>query len=186
MPNIGGLQLLPETRKKIEISIPGQNRLLILSLVLAGLLVLTYVGLKMYENSIVSSLDPIDQELQNIEKSRDKEVETQLIGLGKQFATIKPLLDAHILWSQALTKVQRITLPRVQFQSLTSSASSKKFLFKAIADNYTTVAKQIAAFYGEDSITDLQLNRVATLTDGKVEFSMELVFDPSKFLNKAK
>lgn len=186
MPNTGGLQLLPETRKKIEIFIPGQNRLLILSLVLVGLLVLAYFGLKIYKNSIVNSIASFDQGLQDIEKSRDKETEIKLIGLGKQFSTVRPLLDSHILWSQALTKVQGITLPKVQFENLTSSAASKKFLLKAVADNYTTIAKQIAAFYGEESITDLQLNRVATLTDGKIEFSMELVFDPSKFLNKAK
>ena len=46
MPNPGGIQLLPETRKKIEVKMPGENRLLTIGTILLVLVMVLFVGLK--------------------------------------------------------------------------------------------------------------------------------------------
>lgn len=184
MPDVGGLQLLPETRKKIEVRMPGQNRPLVFGLIFVFLVAGLYLGLMFYKNSLLSSITQVDAELAALEKSRDKKLEQKLLGLKNQLSVIAPLISSHLFWSQGLTKVQSLVQPQVQFKSINVDTSAAKIVFQATAASYTTIAKQIAAFYTDDSITDIVLNKATSLPTGNIDFTMQLIFDPNKFLMK--
>ncbi len=184
MPDIGGLQLLPETRKKIALSVPGENRYITLGVVFVALVLAIYFGLTSYTNSIRVSIASIDDQLANIEKSRDKKSESHLLDLNKQLGVVAPLLGTHLIWSAAFTRVQNLLLPQVQFDFFNADAITNKYVFKATAPSYTSVAKQIAAFYSDDAITDVLLSKVASQPTGKVEFTIQFYFDQNKFLLK--
>ena len=92
------------------------------------------------------------------------------------------LLDNHVYWTTAFSRIEGLTQSQIQFNSLTATMADDKIDFKATAANYTTIARQIAAFLSDESITDINLSRVNTLTDGRLEFSMQISFDRSKFL----
>jgi hypothetical protein len=186
MADIGGLQLLPETRKKIEVRVPGQNRPVVLSLVFVLLILGLYLGLMFYNNSILSSLTLADEQLAALEKSRDKKLEQKLLDLKGQLAVVGPLISSHSFWSQGFSKIQSLVQPQVQFKSINAGGGAAKIIFQATAANYTTIAKQIAAFYADDSITDIVLNKASSLPTGRVDFTMQLMFDRSKFLMKSK
>lgn len=163
---------------------PGQNRPLVLGMVFVLLIAGLYFGLMFYKNSVLSSISRIDEQLMALEKSRDKKLEQKLLDLNQQLAVVGPLLSSHIFWSQALTKIQNLTQPQVQAQTLNADSVGKKITLKAVAANYTTIAKQIAAFYTDEAITDIVLNKAQNLTTGRIEFTMQLIFDPNKFLMK--
>ncbi len=186
MPDVGGLQLLPETRKKIEVRIPGQNRPVILSSIFVLVILGLYFGLMFYNNSLLSSVTQADEQLATLERSRDKKLEQKLLGLKGQLSVIGPLISSHLFWSQGLSRVQSLIQPQVQVKSMNADGPAKKIVFQAVAANYTTIAKQIAAFYADDSITDIVLNKATSLTTGNVDFTMQLMFDPAKFLMKSK
>jgi len=185
MPDAGGLQLLPETRKKIEVRVPGQNRPVILGLIFVILILGFYFGLKLYNSSLLSSITQIDTQLSALEKSRDKGVEQKLLNLKGQLSIVGPLIDSHLFWSQGLSKIQSLVQSQVQFKSINADSVASKVVFQATAANYTTVAKQIAAFYMDDSITDIILSKAASTPTG-VDFTMQLSFDPAKFLMRTK
>jgi len=184
MPNIGGLQLLPETRKKIEVRVPGQNKPVVLSLVFAVAVLGLYFGLMFYNNSILSSVSRADEQLAALEKSRDRKLEQKLLGLKDQLSVVGPLISSHLFWSQGFSKIQSLVQPQVQFKSLNADGPAAKIIFQATAASYTTIAKQIAAFYTDDSITDIILNKASLLPGGRIDFTMQLMFDPAKFLMK--
>lgn len=186
MPDIGGLQLLPETRKKIEVRVPGQNRSVVLSSIFILVLLGLYLGLMFYNNSILSSVTQADEQLAALERSRDKKTEQKLLGLKNQLSVIGPLLSSHLFWSQGLSKIQSLVQPQVQVKTMNADGPAKKIVFQATAASYTVIAKQIAAFYTDDSIADIILNKAVSLTSGKVDFTMQLMFDPAKFLIKSK
>jgi hypothetical protein len=186
MPDAGGLQLLPETRKKIEVRVPGQNRPVILSLIFALLVAGLYIGLMFYNNSILSSITQTDGKLAALENSRDKKLEQKLLDLKGQLAVVGPLISSHSFWSQGFIKIQNLVQPQVQFKSINADAATAKIIFQATAANYTTVAKQIAAFYADDSIADIVLSKASSLPTGRVDFTMQLIFNPEKFLMKSK
>ncbi|OGM99025.1 MAG: hypothetical protein A2915_03650 [Candidatus Yanofskybacteria bacterium RIFCSPLOWO2_01_FULL_41_34] len=179
-----GLQLLPETRRKIEVKIPGENRLIYIGMAALILVVVAIVGLYFYKNSLENKKNDLDAEIANLEKQRDKNVETNLLTLSKQLSLISTLLDSHIVWSKALGKIENLLQPQVQFLSFAATVSDNRFEFKALATNYTVVARQIAAFVSDDSIKDIALNDVHVLTTGKLEFSVKLEFDKTKFIKE--
>lgn len=186
MSDAGGLQLLPETRKKIEISMPGQNRSLVFAFIILALVVGLYFGLLAYEQSIFANLTSIDNELANLEKSRDKQLEARILGIDKQLNVANPLISSHLFWSQAFTGIQSLVQPQVQFRSANADVLSKKMVIRAVAANYSTIARQIASFYTMDAISDIILNKVQGQSSGRLEFIMQISFDVGKLLNKIK
>lgn len=182
MADIGGIQLLPDTKRKIEYNAPGRNRLLILSFLFAGLLALVYGGLLFYKGYIKDDLDGINDQLVTLERSRDKNYEDRLINLKKNLAVVMPLLKNHIFWSSGLVKIQNLIVPQVQFDSLSVSLEKKEYSFKAFASSYADVAKQIAAFNADSNVTDLTIGRITSNSNGRVDFSIVLKLNTDTLL----
>ncbi len=181
MADVGGLQLLPETRKKIEVKVPGQNKLLVISVVILAVVLGLYFGLLFYKQSLESSVTVLDTQLFELEKTRDRDLEASILNVQQQLSVVNPLLRSHLIWSDAFERLERLTQPQVQYKSINAGFNSREVLINAVAANYTTVARQVAAFYSDDSITDLSLSQVKSLPVG-IEFSIGLTFDPTKFL----
>lgn len=184
MADQNGLQLLPETRRKIEVRIPGENRLVYTGTTILVLMVLVVGGLYFYKNRLETTVTELDAQILNLEKDRDKKVEANLLTLSKQLSLISTLLDSHIIWSRAFGKVEGLLQPQVQFLSFAAAVSDNRFEFKALASNYTVLARQMAAFVSDDSIKDMSLADVHVLTTGKLEFSIRLEFDKTKFVKE--
>ena len=184
MDSNGGLQLLPETRKKIEVKIPGQNRLTTFSFIFLALILALYGGLMLYQGMLSSDLDEIERQLVDIEKGRDKKEEKKMLDLHNTLSIIRPLLESHVVWSEGLTRIQNLVNPQVQFDSLSAKIDREEYIFKAYAPNYAVIAKQIAAFYTDPAIVDVNLGKVTSLPAGKLEFNMLLNLDIDQFLRK--
>lgn len=182
MPDQGGIQLLPETRRKIDIKTPGENRWLYAGAVALILAVSIAAGLAYYRGTLESTLAGLDADLTSLENQRDKKVEQNLLTLSKQLSMTTRLLSDHVFWSKALAKTEALTQPRVQFSAFSADAEEGVFQIKAYALNYTSLAKQIASYVSEDSIEDIDLSDVHVLTDGRLEFTIRLKFDKDKFV----
>lgn len=182
MTDQGGLQLLPETRKKIEIIAPGENRMLIIGAIILAIMAVLAGGLYFYENSLENKLVSLDSEITALEQQRDRKSEQNILVFNKQLSTLSDLLNNHTHWTTGLSKIEELTQSQIQFDSLIATTADNKVDFKATAPSYTAIARQIAAFLSDESITDINLNKVNTLTSGQLEFAMQIIFDKSKFL----
>ena len=183
MADKGGLQLLPENRKRIDIKIPGENRLIELGAGLIAIILVVSAGLWWYSGSLNAQITSDDAQLASLEKSRDKGAEQKLITFSKQVSITNQLLQSHVYWSTGLSKVEAALQGNVQFKSLSAVLSEDSLHIRALSDNYTTIAKQLAAFVADDSIKDVTLDGVSTLTNGQLDFSAKVSFDPVKFLH---
>lgn len=177
-----GLQLLPETRRKIEVKIPGENRLIYIGVAILVLMLALSTALFFYKNSLEDKLSGLDADLASVERSRDKKAEANILTLNKQLSLVSNLVNSHVTWSKALSKIESLLQPQIQFLSFSAAIAENRFEFKALAPNYTVIAKQISAFASDESIKDLALNNVHVLTTGKLEFSVKIEFDKNKFL----
>ena len=182
MANIGGLQLLPETRRKIEVITPGENRILIIGFVVFAISVILAGGMYFYQNSLENKLASLDADIVVLEQKRNKQAEQNILVFDKQASMLSNLLNEHTHWTTGFSKIESLTQAQIQFDSITATLADNKIDFKAIAANYTTIARQIAAFLSDESIKDINLSKVNTLTDGRLEFTMQIIFDKSKFL----
>src|SRR3989344_3160238 len=79
MPNEGGLQLLPETRKKIEIIIPGENRLLVIGAVVLAISAALAGSLYFYNNYLEDKLVSLDGKLAALEQNRNRQSEQNIL-----------------------------------------------------------------------------------------------------------
>lgn len=182
MPDQGGIQLLPESRRKIEIKTPGENRWIYMGIAALVLVSSIAAGLAYYRSGLEDQVAELDADLTNLEKQRDKKVEANLLTLSKQLSLTTTLLNDHVFWSKALAKVEALTQPQVQFSTFNAMATEGKFEIKAFALNYTVLARQIAAYVSDDSIKDIDLNNVHVLTNGRLEFTIRITFDKNKFI----
>lgn len=186
MADKGGIQLLSESRKKIEVFVPGSNRILNFGF---GVLVLSLViwgGLRWYRSYLTNSLTALDGELLALEQQRDKKTEQALSIFQKQNVLISEMLKKHLYWTEGFAKIEALLSPQIQFETFSASAIQNTIDFKALAANYTAIAKQIAAFTSSASIEDVTLSNVANLTNGKLQFNMNIKFKPETFLSKNK
>lgn len=184
MPDQGGIQLLPESRRKIDIRTPGENRWVYAGVAALVLVFSVAAGLVFYRSGLEDKLAGLDTNLTNLEKKRDKKVEANLLTLSQQLALTTQLLNNHIFWSKALAKIEALTQPQVQFSTFNALAAEGKFEIKASTLNYTVLARQIAAYVSEDSIKDIDLSNVHVLTNGRLEFNIRITFDKNKFLKE--
>lgn len=184
MPDQGGIQLLPESRRKIDIKTPGENRWLYAGVAALVLVFSVAAGLAYYRGGLEDQVSGLDADLTSLEKQRDKKVEANLLTLSQQLSMTTQLLNAHLFWSKALAKIEALTQPQVQFSAFNSLAGEGRFDIKAYTLNYTVLARQIAAYVSEDSIKDIDLSDVHVLTNGRLEFTIRITFDKNKFITE--
>lgn len=183
MPNQGGtIQLLPESRRRLEIKIPGENRPVYYGLAILALAIIIFAGFYTYASYLNNKLSDIDSQASVLDEQRDKKFEKELMVLDKRFAAVNGLIQKHIVWSNALIKIQNLTPPQVQFDTLFGDVSDHKVDLKARAASYTVIARQIASLLSDESITGVNLSRVTSLTSGLLEYDMQVLFNKDKFL----
>lgn len=182
MADKGGLQLLPETRKKIDVNIPGENRVVYIGVGIIVAVLAIYGGLWWYGQNLNTKITEADNQLLALEKQRDKKAEQSLITLSKQMAITSQLVKSHIYWSVGFTKIESALQTDVQFKSFSAVLGEEAVRIRALSNNYVVLAKQLAAFISDNSVRDITLDGVSTMTNGKLDFSAKIFFDKAKFL----
>jgi|SRR3989344_2821494 len=175
------IQLLQETRTRLDLEVNGGKKLLVIG---AGVLIASIVWvlvLEGHKNSLENDITRIDSELTTLEANRDKKFENDLITLDRQLSVISGLLDKHTYWSNVIVKMEKLLQDRVQITRIELKESSTVDL-DGLAANYSTVAKQIAAFLTDSSVEDVGLRGVRANNAGLIEFTMQVKIKPQSLL----
>ena len=168
----------------MEFYTPGQNTPLWLALGCLLLVGLVYGGLYLYRGRLDEQVIAASEAFNANEAKRNKPQEQELLKAKEALALVQPLLASHVHWSAAFTRVQRLVDPEVQFDSLSTKLDKNEYAFKATAASYAAIARQIAAFYSDDAITDVTVGKLSTLTSGRIEFTVQLTLDPAKTMSQ--
>jgi len=178
------LQLLPGTKKRLGIKVPGENRFLYIGSAILGAVLITSFTLGRYETSLEKKLEGIDNKLLAIEKQRDKGVETSMVTLKKRLELTKNLIDDHVYWTKGLSKVAGLLQREVRLTSFSGDVTKKTISIEGTALSFTVLARQIASFLADDSVEDLTLGFIKPTSEGTISFTMALTFVRAKLLNK--
>ena len=60
MPGSNGLQLLPETRRRIDINVPGENKLIYTGITVLVLILALVGGLYLYKNNLENKIASLE------------------------------------------------------------------------------------------------------------------------------
>ena len=186
MPGQGGIQLLPETRKSIEVRVPGENRWLYMGVSCFAVVLAIYAGFSLYIQGLETGVEERNARLDALEKKRVQERDKydKVLTFSKQAGQIGSVLKGHLFWSKALTRIESHIQPQIQLKLFTASAPKQDVFINAYAPNYATIAKQLAAFTNDDTVTDVNLGNVKVDNSGRIEFTVTVHFDTERFLKR--
>jgi len=176
------VQLLHESGQIQTTHNTGSNRSMIYAGAFLAFVVLVWGGLYFFKSSIESQVVDLKSEIAIIELARDNEAEIQVLSFYKQLKAANQLLSEHVVWSKAFSKLSELVEPSVVFDNLQTSLEDQRFTFTASTDSFTSVARQISAFYADESIKSINVGNISTDTDGRAGFSVIVEFIKKDFL----
>ena len=180
--NNEAVQLLSGSRRKLDVSVPGENRPIFVGAAFLVLVGIVFGGLIFYLARLEDRISNLDNELIALEEKRDPKGELEILDWNKKLGLSGGLISNHIVWSQALQKLQNLTPPQVQFSSLGANLQEDKIEIRGTAPSYTIIAKTIAALSGDPVFVDLTLNKVSGLSSGLLEYDLRISFARDKLL----
>jgi len=183
MAEPGGLQLLPETRRRVEIKGQKKRGSIFLGIFLLIVVVAGYVAADFYLTSVEDELASLDEQVMGIEARRDKDAEHDVMTLNSQLSLIGNLLEDHIFWTEGFDTIEDLTVPRLSFISLTADSSKDEIAARVRAANHSELAKQVASFFADEAIKDVSVSGITLSPSGQVEASLLITFDKNKFLH---
>jgi Tfp pilus assembly protein PilN len=175
-------QLLPGTKKRLGIKVPGENRFLYVGSAILGAALVTSFAMTRYVGTLTGELKAITDQIVSINQKRDLKAEEILKVTKNRIDTVSGLIKDHTYWTLGMYKISSLIQDKVQIESF--SGEGDKISIKILANNYSTVARQIASFTYDDSITDVDIGKIDPASSGLLELSMTLTFDKDKLLKK--
>lgn len=183
MDGMEGLQLLPGTKKRLGIKVPGENRFLYIGSATLGAVIVVMFWLNFQVKSREDELKLFNDRLTALDQGRDKQAEQNIRLVSHQLALTSELIDKHVYLSQAIAKLESLTQEKVRVEDL-SITSEGIIRVTASAPNYTTIARQIAAFLADDSVINFSLGEMKNDNEGSIKFGMDMSLDRVKVLQK--
>ena len=180
------IQFLPESRRRIEIDKPGENKLLYWALGFLALVLLIWGGLKVWEYQLAKQItDPatgLDKQIEDQDKLRDRTYEEQSLLLSQKLNLVGGLIDNHIIWSNALRRLQNLTPAQIQLVNLGAKVYENKMQIEGLAADYGTIARQIKSYLSEAGIVDVLVQQIKLMPTGRLQYQMFITIDKNKFL----
>lgn len=185
MPYKGGVQLLPETQRRPTFSsYTSGNSYFYTAVALGVAVVVVSAILGSYKANLRDRISVLDGKLEASEKARNKNQEQELIAASKQSGVIQQLLNNKLYWTQVLDKMGQMAQTSVALTSMQATADQGTIAFRAVADSYASVARQIAAFVAATGVEDISVTSIKSSSRGGVEFGGSLIIDTKTMLNK--
>lgn len=180
-----GLQLLPGTKKRLGIKVPGENRFLYIGSAILGAVIVTSFWLNFSSRTLKAEIKSIDEQIEALEQKRNKQSESNIREIQRQLNLAGGLVNEHIYFSQAILKLASLLQEKTQVKNLSVNTEGKVNI-SGFALSYTVIAKQMAVFLADDSVTDLSLGKMESQADGTIKFSIQLEFKKDELLQKKK
>ncbi|OGM96888.1 MAG: hypothetical protein A3B86_00020 [Candidatus Yanofskybacteria bacterium RIFCSPHIGHO2_02_FULL_38_22b] len=169
-------QLIPGTKKKLGIKVPGENRFLYISSAVLGAVLVTSFAFNRYEASLSNQLNSVNNQISELEQQRDLKSEQELKVLQYQIENTSALIGDHIYWTQGFSTIANLMQSGVQINSFNYDGLGKVSM-DLLASNYTVLAKQIAAFVYEDKVKDVSVSTITPFPNGSLKFDLVLLIN---------
>ena len=175
--------------KSRGILIPGKesrvaflfNKWILISFAALVLGLIVFGGLKGYDFYLQKNIGKLEQEIQVAQNQQNTDMIQKVMDLDKSISTVKDLLKNHIYSSLFFEKLEKLTLPQVQWISFTLNVQEGTADLIGKAASYSYLAKQIVSF--QDAKFEISVSGIGLKKDG-VEFSARIKFDPTILKNK--
>jgi len=157
------------------------NKWVVLSFCALGLGLIVFGGIKGYDFYLQKNIVKLEQEILNAQNQQNVDMIQKVTYLDKSISTVKDLLKNHIYSSLFFEKLEKLTLPQVQWIGFTLNAQEGTADLRGKAASYSYLAKQIVSF--QDAKFEINVSGINLRGNG-VEFSARIKFDPAILKNQ--
>jgi len=180
--------IMPEIRNVLEDQLRKSGarlparfpwQLLIFSLAILGVTLASYFGmvfgLMPYLNS---QLNGVNAQIDNLEKTVNKQQQENLINLYSQLTNIQDLLGSHVASSALFDDLEKNTYSQIYYTRLSLSLIENKLEIQGIAPNFNVLSQQLDSFKKSPLLGNVLLESAKSTTDG-ISFLIQAVLGPN-------
>ncbi len=154
----------------------------IFSLVLAGTLLaflLSYVALNFYQKKLSREVSDIEKSLQK--SPSEKNLEDGIFSYQRKIEDIDLLLSSHKAAVNLFDNLGKNIHPKIWLQKFNLNMDGKTIYVFGSTDSFEILGQQTLIFEGQEFIKNTKLTKVSIGKDGKINFELQLIFDPKIF-----
>jgi len=168
----------PEAR---ALKTTGRSLLLVVSVLILIVVLLSAVGVFLYERLLVGSIEGKRATLQRAEDAFEPALIEELLALDTRLTHATGLLDSHRMPSAIFELLENTTLEGVRFTDFSYSAIGNEISLslEGEATSFATVALQSDVYGETDAIKDPLIDNLSVNVSGNVSFTLDAMLDPS-------
>jgi len=157
-------------------------RALIFSMVILGLLLMIYIGLRFgYKSFILSSIESAENRIVELERITPKEeAEEEFIQFYSQLTNIRNLLGSHAVVTPFFVALETNTMENVGFLDMTINIGDRIARISGFAESYEILARQIAIYENMLGVERVVLTSAKRIDD-IVSFELRMALMPDLF-----
>lgn len=156
-------------------------RLMSLALILLGVLVASYLGLRFgYGTVLNSKINTQNAEIDNLAQSVPDSEQQQLLRFYTQLGNLRSALGRHVLTSKVWALIERVTNRNVYYTGADLDIAQRRLSLDGVARSYDFLAQQLAAYKTAPEIEEFILNQTDT-RGTTVSFRVVLVLTENTF-----
>jgi hypothetical protein len=178
------IEIIPKPDSKSQ---EGGNIFFIISLVVLISVVSFYFYLFLTFQKKSEALEAKQYELDQL-KAGENFIETEVLTIKEKIDSFSDLFKSHDSVLGFLKFLEKNTHIKVMWKNASFSKTAEeglqsyKLSFSGKADNFITLAQQIIVFKNHPDISSMKLSNISMGERGKVEFGIEIIFNPSLFI----
>ncbi|MBI2637949.1 MAG: hypothetical protein HYW88_03540 [Candidatus Sungbacteria bacterium] len=172
-------QATPRIRRGSDALVRGQQLFLIFSFVMFFGVVGAFGIVYFYTGSIVAENSRLKEEIATAENELDPDLLKKLILISATLENGQKILSNHLISSNIFDFLQRLTHPKVAYQSFSYAYGEKKIELSTTADSFAVLARQIAAYEASEDLASVNFAGLTTDPDGNLTFRLMLLFRPN-------
>lgn len=161
------------------------NVLFIASLLLAVAAAGGFFILKSLQERQRVSIQNMEQQLLAEPSLEQKQLEKEVLGFKQKLDDFKALADGRRTPLPVFSFLETSVHPAAVFTGLTVNLEKNKILLAGETDTFGHLDEQILLLRRKSEVQDLQLEKIKLGEQGRVEFSVSIVF-PAEFTKKLK
>lgn len=156
-------------------------KIFLFALIVFGTVAAGYAGLTLgYKPYVASKLADVNSQIDSLAAAIPEKDQQSLIQFYSQIVNLKALLDKHVVTSRVPAFWEARTNARVSYTAARLDVPRRELQLEGIADSYTTLTEQLAAFNQAPEVEKYLLTD-SRVPDGKVHFRINATFAPAVF-----
>lgn len=172
------VEIIPKPAQKLPL---WQNILFYLSISLLAASLLSFFLFERSLRGAESSLKNLEETLTREKTPQEASLEKEILTWQKKVKNFSRLFSQHLYPSEAFEAVEGISHPEVWLKQVSLDSSEAKVTVSGETESFTTLSQQLLLLEREPKVKNFTLAALSIGRRGKVDFTLNISFDPSVF-----